>query len=422
MNDHVIHSLARFTALLRALGARPGAAEFLDALQALSLVEWESRREVQSALRSTLAKGPADAARFDRAFDFFFASGARREEQLKTLEVREQAEQAAREKARRELVFQGKPLGLSTSDSATYAALRPEDRIRLNEFLERTSNGLNVDQRFLPVAQKIIEGYLERWRRQLPPGSSRTSRVLGELLGSGAGQGGELLERDFRLLGEEDLPQFRLALRVLARRLASRVSRRYRRSQHKRILDFRRTARSNLRYGGAMFDLRHRARRLDRPDILLLCDVSGSMLPYAEFVSQFIRGLHDVVSRVHTFTFADELEKGPVGNGRWGGGTNLARALDQLLAVYDACLNPRTCVILVSDTKTLHGQDAAANLQLLARRVRKILWLNPLPKEQWQRLPHQAAFSRYCTMAECNNLSQLECIVKNRVFGSPCPP
>lgn len=422
MNAAVIRNLARFSALLRALGVRTGQSELLDALRGLELVGWSDPDRVRMTLRATLVKNVRDGRCFDRAFAFYFAGENARLQQEWRWQRQSRRQRAARDLARSELVFQGQPLDLSGPHARTYHALEPQARLRLREFLTRTSAGNRVDERFLPVVQKMVEGYLERWRHRLPPelrAGTEPDDELATLIGSLPGRSPDLIDRRLSEITPEEQPRLRALMQALARRLASRASYRYRRSARRQQLDFRTTFRANLRSGGVLFTPRYRARGPARPRLLLILDVSGSMLPYAEFVSEFVHGLRAAVTRIDGFCFAERLQRLAPESGAipgWGGGTDLARALDELLIDHEGLLTRSTCALVVSDTRTMHAARAARRLEGLARKVRRVIWLNPVPQEEWARLPARSLFGRYATMYECNTLGQLERIVRTRVL------
>jgi len=159
------------------------------------------------------------------------------------------------------------------------------------------------------------------------------------------------------------------------------------------------------------------------------------MKRYSSFVLQFIYGLQAAVSNLEIFSFADTLEyltpalKDQAGleqilervvlqGESWGGGTNIGVALKELSESYGELLTPRTIVIIASDTRTVQLDRALPALQRLKERVRQVIWLNPLPSEQWLRYRSVQAFAELVEMWPCNTIAQLEEAVAGRLFAT----
>lgn len=438
-------NLIRFVHVLRHLGVPVNPAETLDALAAIELIDLSDRSEFRAALRATLVKTESQAPLFDRAFDLFFA---RPEERRARVDERRRARLAratALERAGAELRFQGQALELTPEQLEAYTRLGEIQQERLRDFLAESSAGNNVDSKFHPLIESIVRGHLDRLRREMDPG--RRSRpdltgdedldtvIEGVLDGSAEADADPLLHLDMKDIAEADLPRATQLIRRLARRLATRLSRRYRETRKRRRPNMRRTIRSNIRYGGVLFDLRFRERKVTRPRLLLICDVSGSMARYTAFILEFIFGLGAAVRGVETFVFSEQLERVTerVAAGRggapvsrfaataeqvvaesqvWGKGTDLGTALETLLAEHERVLTRDTVVIIVSDTKTLGADKAAEILARLRPRLREILWLNTLPREEWPEQRTVALFARTASMRECNTLAHLERVIR----------
>jgi uncharacterized protein with von Willebrand factor type A (vWA) domain len=471
-------NLIRFVHVLRRLGVPVNPAETLDGLAALGAIGLGDRESVKAALRATLVKQEGLAPIYDRAFDLFFARPEDRQARVAEMRRAREARRVGLEAASHELVFQGERLELTPEDLEVYARLAQEQRDKLRDFLAESSAGNKVDSKFTPLIESIVRGHLERLRREL--GLERRSEpsltgdddldavIEGTLDGVLAGSGGApgraaepLLHLDMKDIAETDLPRATQLIRRLARRLATRLSRRYRETRKRRRPNMRRTIRSNIAHGGVLFDLRFRERRVTRPRLLLICDVSGSMARYTGFILEFIFGLRAAVRGVEAFVFSEELERvtelvdrptpaaaspggrGPDGEGRgragsgrsaaggpaagrfaasarqvvessrvWGKGTDLGTALASLVAEHGRLLTRETVVIIVSDTKTLGADEAARLLTRMKPKVRELLWLNTLPWGEWAKHRTVALFGRLVNMHECYTLAHLERVIR----------
>jgi uncharacterized protein with von Willebrand factor type A (vWA) domain len=441
--EYLENSIVRFIHLLRRLGVRIGSGEVLDALAALTLLDLSERETVRVALKATLVKRPGERAVFDKAFDVFFAPPEERERQQETYEQKKDADREILAQAGRELSFQGTPLALSDSEKRIFAGLPEKDRQNLLEFIKKTEEGKKVEQNFRPVLEKVIKGSLV-YRRQgqglltpseEPARDGQEMEALVEAVGAGTVDGSPgLMQEDMRAISERDLPQARELIRKLARQLADRITRRYRRSKKRQRLDLRRTIRYNMRHGGTLFLLRYRSRRKQKPQLLLFCDVSGSMARYVGFVLQFIYGLHSVVGGIESFVFSEKLARVTPyfrsgedfstvmpeminRSGEWGRGTNLAVALRGLIQDYAHVLSGDTHMIIVSDTKTLALFEAARELAQLKRKVKEVVWLNTLPRQEWERAQSVDIFRKIVRMYSCNTISDLEKVMRGKIFS-----
>lgn len=187
----------------------------------------------------------------------------------------------------------------------------------------------------------------------------------------------------------------RLAYR-LAAAMRYRLSRRYKAARSGSRLDLRRTIRRNIQYGGEPLNLVHRARP-DRPvRIVVLLDVSGSMKLYSRFFLQFVRGLVSQWNDTDAYLFHTKLvrvtdalkEKDAVkamsrlalmADG-FGGGTRLGESLKTFNDRYaKRALNSRTVFMILSDGYDTGAPEVmAGELARLKKRVRRIVWLNPV--------------------------------------------
>jgi uncharacterized protein with von Willebrand factor type A (vWA) domain len=175
-----------------------------------------------------------------------------------------------------------------------------------------------------------------------------------------------------------------------------RLSRRYKAAHTGSKLDLRRTIRRNIHYGGEPLNLVHRARP-DRPvRIVVLLDVSGSMKLYSRFFLQFVKGLVSEWIDTDAYLFHTRLvrvsdalrEKDSIkamarlalmAEG-FGGGTRLGGSLKTFNDRHaKRALNSRTVIIILSDGYDTGAPDLmAGELKRLKKRVRRIVWLNPV--------------------------------------------
>jgi len=436
-------NLLEFVHLLRLAGLRISAAEVLDAFRALEQVELADKPSFKAALQCTLIKRVEDLPLFQEVFRVYFAPPEQKQEWIAQGEAKELELQQKIAAAEAELQFQGEPVNLTVEEKLVYASLTQEAKERLQEFLQQSSEGKNVGPNFRPLIESLVRGQLQYWQKQgvtgppslLPDTGNEEWNYLLAQVAEGLQQDEEhLLQEDMRKISEELRPEALRLIHLLSRRLATRISRRYRRSRQRLRLDLRRTIRNSISTGGTMFRLSYKSKRVAKPQLLLICDVSGSMRPYVSFTMQFLAGLISVTSKIETFLFAERLkqttswfQKGMDlqemvelvfgGKQALGTGTDLYAGLKELWQQHRPLLQKNTIIIIVSDTKTVNGREAATELKRIREQVREIVWLNTLPAEAWEKHPTVGLFQPYCQMYQCNTIKDLETIITRELLA-----
>lgn len=225
-------------------------------------------------------------------------------------------------------------------------------------------------------------------------------------------------------IAEHEIPQVTALIKRLASRLTTRISRRFRMTGRRKLIDIRKSIRRNMRYGGIMISLKYKTKKIHKPNIVIICDVSASMTKYVRFTLPLLFGLSSVVKNIESFIFATDLERVTdyfsrgsdfakvteeliTNSSQMGQGTNLFIALSSLEEYHHQLLTPSTLLFLISDANTLAPQETAAQLSIISQRVKRILWLNTHPKERWPQNSALPLFSKYCAMFECYSLAHL---------------
>src|SRR5690606_15762265 len=230
-------------------------------------------------------------------FRVYFAPPEQKQEWIAQGEAKELELQQKIAAAEAELQFQGEPVNLTVEEKLVYASLTQEAKERLQEFLQQSSEGKNVGPNFRPLIESLVRGQLQYWQKQgvsgppslLPDTGNEEWNYLLAQVAEGLQQDEEhLLQEDMRKISEELRPEALRLIHLLSLRLVTRISRRYRRSRQRLRLDLRRTIRNSISTGGTMFRLSYKSKRVAKPQLLLICDVSGSMRPYVSFTMQFL--------------------------------------------------------------------------------------------------------------------------------------
>ena len=210
-------------------------------------------------------------------------------------------------------------------------------------------------------------------------------------------------------------------IRDVAQRINGEVSMRQRRGGHSGKLDFRRTIRKGLETGGSLHRLKYKRKPKRRKHLVMLCDVSGSMMQFSEFALRFIQSLNQVSESSRTFLFSEKLFEADAfslqnmdlfrsyvkQSGVYGRGTDLGTALEAICTMQPAALNSATTLIILSDTKTIDQPRAMAALMEAKRQAGRVIWLNPIPENKWKYIRSVQTMASICPMVSCSTLGAL---------------
>jgi uncharacterized protein with von Willebrand factor type A (vWA) domain len=253
----------------------------------------------------------------------------------------------------------------------------------------------------LMLARNGFAEMLERFRRRLAAEIAARMSTSGMHHATEVDIGSGLADRDMLQLSALELNELRRVVQPLARQLAARISS-HRRLRNTGRLDPRRTVRRSLQAGGVPLDVVMRRRHPHRPELVLLCDVSGSVAEFAQFTFTLVHALHDELRRVRSFAFVDGIaevtdlfesaqhqihvnrfveRRGVLGDdGHSDYGRAFTRFVDHYLA--DA-VSSRSTVIICGDARTNYRPDGAEALRVIAAHARRVFWLNPEPEHEW---------------------------------------
>ena len=229
-------------------------------------------------------------------------------------------------------------------------------------------------------------------------------------------------------LGNVDHSQMARLKRLMdrmARKLAARHGRRRRRFRSGK-LHVAETVRRAIPTDGVPFHPRWRKTERKRPQIMAICDVSGSVAAYAKFLLMFLYALQDVLPRTRSFAFSaalgevsDLFAQLPVEeaiervNLKYGGATDYGRALQDFSDLALAEVNSATTVIILGDARNNQADPRVDLLGEIKARAKQVIWLNPESLRLWGTGDSEMLLvKRHCHLAkECNNLKQLERII-----------
>jgi uncharacterized protein with von Willebrand factor type A (vWA) domain len=231
---------------------------------------------------------------------------------------------------------------------------------------------------------------------------------------------------DFLRAQAADLAELRRAVAPLARRLAVRLSARRRLGREGR-LDFRKTVRASLGTGGVPVVTHHRPRKVHKPELVVLCDVSGSVAGFSHFTLMLTQALREHFTGVRAFAFVDSTDEvtrffrpgadvadavARIGREAdvvgFDGHSDYGTAFEVFADRWASAVGPKTSLLVLGDGRTNYRQLGLPMLADLVRRSRSAHWLNPEPRRLWG--SGDSAADRYgevIDMVECRNAAQL---------------
>ncbi|MDE2764327.1 MAG: VWA domain-containing protein [Gemmatimonadota bacterium] len=240
-----------------------------------------------------------------------------------------------------------------------------------------------------------------------------------------------LRRKSFEVCTRDELAEMERLLSQVARRLATRRSRRLVPSKRGRVIDIRRSFRRSLAQGGELIDLARRDRAVERPHLVVLCDTSGSMDPYTRFLLTFVLALENVARRTEIFAFNTSLTRLTpwitAGNVAatlrrfarnvedWSGGTRIGECLREFADDYlRRVVAGDTSVLIFSDGLDRGETDTLEEALLrIRRRARRVIWLNPLmgdPRYRPEARGMKTALPHIDALVPAHNLESLEAL------------
>ena len=405
-----LEKLSAFSRLLHMEGLSVSPQETADACRMLIELGLENRELVKAALRTVYAKSREEQVTFDRIFDGFFLPEEVIRNRNNWLEAEARRQQ---QRAEEDLQLNGQPMNFTQEQRIAYGTLSDEERQRLRSILEKyQDNAARNPELYDNFIHSIFtRSILEQQMRleDAGTGGMESDPELG------------LLYRDISAFRDAEIPKAIAMIQQVTRVINGELSAKRAHQGRSSKLDFRRTIRKGLETGGSLYRLKYRRKRSRRKHLVLLCDVSGSMVQFSEFALRFIQNLNQASESSRVFLFSEMLHeadpfclqnmdrfRGYVREtGLYGRGTDLANALEKLNAMKPAVLNPAATLMILSDTKTTGQQRALKALQESKRLAGQVIILNPIPERKWKYLASARNFSAAATMISCATLRDL---------------
>jgi uncharacterized protein with von Willebrand factor type A (vWA) domain len=463
MEDRIVE----FANILRRNGVRVSLSENMDAFRALGLVGIRDPYLFRNALRTTLVKRASDVTPFEELFDFFFLGIGKaidaldrrimEELELSPEQFQQMLEQIQRLLKKMEGELSPITRALLTGNRGELERLLREaasqeaeagslDSFRLTPYT-RMAGRLQLDrvrteaEAFKAMLQMLAEGGedLQNVMRYLDERMRDLNRLLREIIHqeqrkrgvepSDYSQRNAFGDKSFFFYTEDDIRRMNEAVARLAQRLKNRLSVRRKKAARGRF-NVKATLRTNLQYGGVPFQIELDRRKKTKPQVMILCDISDSVLNASRFMLQFVYSVQDLYAKVRSFVFVSDIGevtklfeeheihravetalKGDVID--VFSHSNFGRAFELFFKNYFAAVTSKTTVLIIGDGRNNYNRPNEWVLKEIQQKAKQLIWLNPESRMTWgvgdSEMPR---YVPYCDIAEeCRSINQLYKVV-----------
>ena len=433
--------LTAFINVLREHGVRVSTAEAIDATKAIVLLGYASKDELRSALAVSLAKTRAEKEIFQACFEAFFSflpfdAAEKVDESIVLAAEQEDLSPLSRMLIANDRAALTTALAAAGDVAAVNAILSPAQRgffqWRIMEFLgigaldaditSLRTGGSGAAQGIAAALVERRESLVNQIRQFINSRYDLHAKVRIENMLER-----QLMHQNLSSIEERNFERMNAIIKKIVKRMNDVHSRR-KKTFRRGVLDVKRTIRMNLKYNEVPFQLRWKRKKIERPDVVVLCDISRSMRQVVRFFLMLLYSLNREIMRIRTFAFCSDLAEVSTLFERYGvaegvnrlenghecnimmARTDYGQALRDFVALHGASLSDRTTVIILGDGRNNFGDPEAGLLKLIGQRAKRIVWLNPEPPSFWG--TGDSAMKQYHPFChgvrECNTLWQLE--------------
>jgi uncharacterized protein len=441
-------NLHRFFRAARGAGVHVSPAESIDAMRAVSRVGFDERTVLRDTLLLTLAKSEDEKKALGACFDLFF-SQPEPAQPKDASDTPEAANENQPQNQGGQSAGGGQPqnLGslaqmlLSQNPAELAAAMaNAASAANLSDIRFFTQRGIFQSRMLEQMGIQRLNDDLDDLTASNPALAERLSaatdslretvreRVSQALLLYGREEAQNLRNEILRnaplsRIEPRQIEQMRALIRQMARRLRERFSK-PRKRQRRGHLDVRRTLRKNAAWGSVPFLTAWKRKHRDKPKIVALCDVSGSVARVSDFFLLLIHSLHEVVSDVRSFAFSGHLVEvseiletksaeeamAEIMSTVGFGSSDYGSSFEDFERGWTETITPQTTVIVLGDARSNNLDPGADILRRISERSKRVVWLNPEGRMTWgwgdSEMPRYATFCN--VVRQCATAQQLE--------------
>lgn len=453
--------LVAFVGALRSKGLPAGTSETVDAAAVIEVLGLDDRTRLREGLASALVRRGGQREVFDMTFDLFFPAGTgvpqavlERDDELEmsaedlrdllAMALAEQDLRTMEQVAELAVDLLGE-VGTEGTSTQGWSAYQTLDRMAPQTLVARVmqmrgaagagggqpsgagtgqadERGQVTDRLARDETRRAVEAF-----RQMVASEARrrTAEVRGREIVTRHAVRQDSGQVDFLSANRQQLEELRATVRPLSRKLATKLAARRRRARRGRI-DVRRTMRRSMGTGGVPLRPAFAPPHPARPELVLLCDVSGSVSGFSSFTMLIVQALSDQFSRVRVFAFVNAMDEvtdlvkdtshGDLGERihaqarltRWHTSSDYGEAFGDFAEDFLDAVGPRTSVIVLGDARNNNQDPNLGALSTIARRAKRMFWLNPEHASRWGLGDSIApTYADVVEMHECCTVDQL---------------
>lgn len=435
--------LVEFVGALRSKGIPAGTSETVDAAAIIEVLGMSQRAQLREGLASALVRRGGQRDVFDQTFDIYFPAGAGAPQAARDTnndfnlqDLRDLLAKALADDDSRALEHVAEiavdslgEVGGGGNTNGGWSAYQTLERLQPQTLLVqalaiRQGNGqggefadrLERDEVRQNIARlrAMVESEARRRTAELR-GRERVTRHAVRPSGD---------RIDFLSANQQQLQQLRLTVRPLSRKLATKLAAKRKRKNRGKI-DIRRTLRRSMSTGGVPMRPVYANPHPSRPELVLLCDVSGSVSGFSNFTMLLVQALSDQFSKIRVFAFvnamADVTDLVKEGDDdlsgriarearitKWHTSSDYGEAFGDFAADYLQSIGPRTAVLVLGDARNNNQDPNFGALHEISQRAKRTFWLNPENAMRWGLGDSVATeYAEVVEMHECCNVDQL---------------
>lgn len=437
--------LTNFIRALRSSEVRVSSGEAIEAARAVSIMGYSDRDTLRDTLACVLAKSAEEKDIHDHLFDLYFSQRPATSPNSSSDSDADQDGENDRNSSGQEPPDDLLDLATSGDETAINMAVeKAAEEAGLSDIRFSTQVAYYAQQMMKAMGGDKMQGQLLDALRARTPEAEEQANEIMEARKDMMMRARDRAEQAFDIFGAGETEQFRddfatrkalsaldyrdmermkILIAKIAKRLSVKHSRR-RRKKNRGQLDVRRTMRANAGVDGIPFNVVWKQKKRDRPKIIAICDVSGSVAQYVRFLLLLLYSLNDAVPDLHAFAFSHRL--GPVDDilkdndfdpamkkimNTYGmGSTSYGQAWSDLKMEHWNLIDRRSTIIVLGDGRSNYGDPRTDLFREATQRAKQTIWLCPEGKSVWGSGDSEMLrYQPYCTqMSHVATLKDLE--------------
>ena len=438
--------LQNFCTVLRKANIRVSVSETMDAVKAVNIIGYSDKEKLKYALETTLTKIEEDKETFDKCFELFFSMNTiKRANDDYDKKIIENVEKNLSDLTKNIVSEDNNQLMETISNALqnidmSELTMSTQQGLYINKILgDLGINGLDSDimmisNEKIPGAQRMAVA-LEKEKKELYKYIEDYVKQQYQLYNSVQNKIGNdeaLQATKFSSMENHQIDEMARIIQKLAKKLYALHSRK-RKIYKKGVLDIRKTLRKNSSYQGYIFVPKWKHKKITKPEVFVICDISNSVKNTSKFMLMFLYSLNKTLLKVRSFAMCSNLVeishmfekyKGEEaiarilsGNGIeiMFGATDFGQSFQDFKNNCLSVVRNTSTVIVLGDARNNDADPKEKILKEISDKCKTLIWLNPEQETMWGAGDSEMkAYLPYCDIAkECNTLDHLNKILDN---------